>query len=81
MTEQEQQTSPPVEQAEEQFTVTFRNGALTRIKKVARDLAIPEDRLSDVLIKAITLVDLAKEGTVITVKKGKEEYVIDLRLL
>ncbi len=59
---------------EETYTVTFRNGALAKIKKVAAD-----DRLQDVLAKAISVIDAAKEGTQITVKKGKEEYVIDLR--
>jgi hypothetical protein len=66
---------------QEEFSVTFRNGALARLKKVAHDLSIPEDRLGDVLTKGISLMDMAKEGTNVTVKIGKEEYVIDLRRL
>lgn len=68
-------------QQEEKFSVTFRNGALKKLKKVAADLNIPEDRLGEVLTKGINLIDVAKEGSVVVIKKGKEEYVIDLRLL
>lgn len=70
-----------VPKTEEELNVTFRNGALKRLKKVAHDLDIPEDKLGDVLTKGINLIDLAKEGSIVTVKKGKEEYVFDLRLL
>jgi len=66
---------------EEEFNIAFKNGALKKLKKVAADLNIPEDRLADVLTKGISLIDMAKEGTTITIKKGKEEYVIDLRAL
>ena len=65
----------------EEFSITFRNGALTLLKKVAADLRISEDRLGEVLTKGISLIDVAKEGTNITIKKGGEEYVIDLRRL
>lgn len=65
----------------EEFKVTFRNGALKRLKKVANDLNIPEDRLGEVLTKGINLIDLTREGSNVTIKKGKEEYVIDLRAL
>lgn len=76
--EKEDQNTP---EKQPEFTITFKNGALKRIKKIASDLNIPEERLGDVLIKGINLIDVAKEGQVITIKKGKEEYVIDLRIL
>ncbi|MEK7551921.1 MAG: hypothetical protein AAB534_00745 [Patescibacteria group bacterium] len=63
------------------FNITFKNGALKKLKKVANDLNISEDRLGEVLTKGINLIDLAKEGSIVTIKKGKEEYAIDLRLL
>ena len=66
---------------EDEFEITFRNGALKRLKKVAADLNIPEDRLGEVLTKGINLIDIAKEGSNVTIKKGKEEYVVDLRIL
>lgn len=66
---------------QKELNVTFKNGALERIKSIAKDLSISEDRLEDVLTKAVALVDMAKEGTNITVKKGKDEYLIDLRRL
>lgn len=69
------------EQKEPEFNVTFRNGALARLKKVAADLGIPEDRLGEVLIKGLSLIDIGKEGTNITIEKGKDKYVIDLRRL
>jgi hypothetical protein len=64
-----------------EFTITFRNGALKRLKKVAADLGIPEDRLGEVLTKGVSLIDVGKEGHNITIKKGHEEYLIDLRRL
>lgn len=75
MDEKQEQSKP------EEFKITFRNGALARLRKVADDLKIPEDRLGEVLTKGISLIDIAKEGSVVTIKKGKEEYDIDLRLL
>lgn len=66
---------------EDTLSITFRNGALTKIKKIAAELNIPEDRLTDVLTKGINLIDIAKEGSTVTVKKGNAEYAIDLRLI
>jgi len=65
----------------EELSFTFKNGALTQLKKVASELSIPENRLEDVLTKGISLIDIAKEGFNVTIKKGKEEYLIDLRRL
>lgn len=70
----------PTENGDE-FTITFKNGALKRLKKIAAELNVPEERLGDVLVKGITLIDLAKDGHNVVVKKGKEEYLIDLRVL
>ncbi len=68
--------------SQDEFSITFTNGALARLKKIASDLNIPEDKLGDVLIKGIVLIDLAKEGekenSKVTIKKGKDEYVIPL---
>lgn len=66
---------------EETLSVVFKNGALKKIKKVATDLGIPEERLAEVLTKGVNLIDISKEGAIVTIKKGKEEYAIDLRLL
>lgn len=63
------------------FSVTFRNGALARLKKVAGELGIPEENLADVLKKGVALIDMAKEGNNVTIEKGNEKYVIDLRRL
>mgnify|MGYP001617434721 CR=1 FL=1 len=64
-----------------EFSITFRNGALVKLKKIAADLGISEDRLGDVLTKGINLIDVAKEGNNVTIKKKNSEYVIDLRRL
>ncbi len=72
---------PESNNQQDEFSITFRNGALKRLKKLASDLNVPESQLGDVLSKGINLMDVAKEGTVVTVKKGKEEYQIDLRFL
>lgn len=66
---------------EAEFSVTFRNGALERLKKVAADLGVTEDQLGNVLIKGLKLIDMGKEGNNITIEKDKQKYVIDLRSL
>jgi hypothetical protein len=66
---------------EEEFNITFKNGALKRLKALAADLGVPQSRLGDVLSKGISLMDIAREGNNVVIKKGKEEYLIDLRLL
>ncbi len=65
---------------ESEFVVTFKNGALERLKKAASDLGVSEDNLGDVLIKGLKLIEAAKEGT-LTIEKGKERYVIDIKRL
>lgn len=69
------------EKKQEEFTISFKNGALARLKKVATDLNIPDDRLEDVLKKGINLIDMSKEGFIVTIKKGSKEYDVDLRLI
>ncbi len=64
-----------------EFSVTFRNGALTRLKKVATELGISEENLAEVLKKGVALMDVAKEGNNITFEKAGQRYVIDLRRL
>ena len=72
---------PEQNNQQDEFSITFKNGALKRLKKLATDLNVPESQLGDVISKSINLIDVAKEGSIVTVKKGKEEYVIDLRFL
>lgn len=68
---------------EAEFSVTFRNGALARLKKVATDLGLTDsdDNLAEVLKKSVQLVDAAKEGRTITFEKEGKKYVVDLRYL
>jgi len=72
---------PEEKQKSEELNITFKNGALIRIKKLAQELNIHEDRVEDVVTKAVSLMDAAKEGNFVTIKKDKQEYVIDLRVL
>ncbi len=69
------------EEKQDEFSVTFRNGALARLKKVARELNIPENDLAEVLKKGIALMDVAKDGNSVTFEKGNQKYVIDIRRL
>ena len=66
---------------EEEFTVVFKNGALQQLKRLAKDLNVSEDRLGDVIRKSMNVIDMAKDGSTVTIKKGKEEYAIDLRII
>jgi len=71
----------PDEEKQEEFSVTFRNGALARLKKVARELNIPENNLAEVLKKGVALIDVAKDGNSVTFEKDNQKYVIDIRRL
>lgn len=71
----------PEEVQQEEFSVTFRNGALARLKKVAHELNITDENLAEVLKKGVVLMDVAKEGNNITFEKAGQKYVIDLRRL
>lgn len=73
-------TSHDNSNGENEFVVTFRNGALEKLKELATTLNIPENELGSVLQKGLKIIDLAKDGKIV-LEKDKERFDIDLKRL
>ena len=63
-----------------EFTVIFKKGALKKLKEMAVVLNVPEDRLGDVLMKGLKIIELAKGGSII-IEDQKEVMEIDIKKL
>lgn len=62
------------------YELTFRNGALAKLKELARKLDISEDNLDQVVEKGIKALELPDDNRLVY-KKGGESYFIDIRNL
>lgn len=64
---------------QERFGVTFGNGALRKLKELAAYLSIPEDKLGEVLVKGMKIIDAVKDSgedkIIIETKEGKREVI------
>lgn len=60
----------------EEYTITFKNEALEKLKEYARDLGIPETELGEVVTKALKLLDLSREGKLI-LEKFNAQFEVD----
>ena len=63
---------------EDTYEITFRNGALKKLKDLAKKLDVPEDNLAEVLARGMKVMELADDNK-ITVKSGGDTYIIDLK--
>jgi len=66
---------------EDTYELTFTNGALTNLKKLATSFDIPENDLRRVVNKAILLLTLVKnvDGKTLTIESKKgERYNLDV---
>ena len=63
-----------------EYVVTFRNGALLKLKELAGYLNIPEENLGEVILKGMKLIDTAKDGKII-IEKGKDKFEVDIKRL
>jgi len=63
---------------EETYEITFRNGALKKLKSLAKRMDISEDNLAEVLSRGIKVMELAEDNK-LTVKSGGDTYIIDLK--
>ena len=74
-----QSTSPPPAEEKERFDVSFGNGALRKLKELAAYLGVPENKLSEVLMKGVKIIDAVKDASedkiVIESKDGKREVI------
>jgi hypothetical protein len=63
---------------EDTYEITFRNGALKKLRDLAKRLDVPEDNLAEVLTKGMKVIELAEDNK-ITIKSGGDNYIIDLK--
>lgn len=63
---------------DETYEITFRNGALKKLKALAKKLDIPEDNLAEVLSRGMKVLELSEDNKV-TVKSGGDTYIVDLK--
>ena len=62
----------------ETYEITFRNGALKKLKELAKRLDVDEDNLAEVLSKGMKVIELAEDNKV-TVKNSGDIYIVDLK--
>lgn len=63
---------------EEVLKISFSGSALQKIKELALYLNIPQENLSEVLVKGIKILDLSREGKLI-IDKEKERLTVDVK--
>jgi hypothetical protein len=63
-----------------EFTVVFKGEALQKLKELASHLEVDVEKLGDVLVKGMHVMDMAKDGQLI-IEKPKETLKIDLKKL
>lgn len=63
---------------EDAYEITFRNGALKKLRILAERLDIGEDNLAEVLARGMKVMELAEDNKV-SIKSGKDTYIIDLK--
>lgn len=64
---------------EEAFNVTISNGALVKLKELAEFLGT--DKLTDVLLKGMKLLDIAKDNKIVKESPDGKRYTIDVKEL
>ena len=64
--------------SKDEFSVTFKNGALSKLKELARQFGISDEQLGDVVIKGIKVIELAQDGKLI-LEKDNTTFEIDLK--
>ena len=63
-----------------EFLVVFKKSALAKLKELAGFLDIPNDKLGDVLVKGLHLIDMSKKGRLI-IETKKERLEVDVKKL
>ena len=63
-----------------EFCVVFRKDALATLENLAKFLDIPYDKLGDVLVKGLHIIEMAKEGKII-IETKKERLEVDVKNL
>lgn len=66
--------------SKDEYQLTFKNGALAKLKQLAQKLDIPESELDKVVEKGLNALQLSDDGRLLF-KKGGETYFIDIKSL
>lgn len=64
----------------DEYTITFKEGALAKLRDLAWSLEVPPEKLGEVLEKGIKILDFAKDGKLIVEKYGTK-FEVDLKKL
>lgn len=75
MEEQAPTTTPA-----DEYTITFKNGALTTLRALAQKLEVANDNLDEVITKGLKVLELPEDNKLIF-KKGGETYSVDIKQL
>ena len=54
-------TSAEPAEEKERFDISFGNGALKKLKELANYLGVSEEKLGDVLVKGMKIIEIAKD--------------------
>ena len=68
----------------DRFDVSFGNGALKKLKELGVYLSVPEDKLGEVLIKGMKIIEVAKDygdGKLCIEDKEGKKVLIDVKEL
>lgn len=68
-------------QQTEEYIVTYRNGALVKLKTLANKFGIPEDDLNKVIEKGLKVLELQLDDNRIIFKRGNDTFFVDLNKL
>ncbi len=68
------------EENQEEYVLTFKNGALVKLKELAQKLGISEDNLDQVVSKGLKILELPEDDKIMF-KKGSDTYIIDIKRL
>lgn len=66
--------------SKDEYQLTFKNGALAKLKQLAQKLNISEDNLDDVVQKGLKALELPDDDK-LTFNKGGERYFVDIKKL
>lgn len=64
--------------SQDEYVLTFKNGALEKLKAVAKKLDISEDHLDEVVTRGIKILELPEDNK-ISFKKDGDTYIADLK--
>ncbi len=80
MNNDDKSADPASMESPNEFCVVFRKDALVKLEKLATFLDVPYEKLGDVLVKGLHIIEMAREGKII-IETKKERLEIDVKKL